>query len=437
MAPNASYLTNPKYGYDFVVATTQESINAGLIQYLQNTKGKQPVNYLCFLADQSGSPTKEITLDELKKLSGGISPFGIPDGTDWQDPRIQKLMTARFVCAIKMQSGIPPGMIKVVAGKGPQLALPEPVVTLGDTASNVLFNMYCSDVSVVLNTPPSGWGGQGSWKWFSQRPGTPWYVQTRTNITVSDLDKNLKTPYFDEHTDERDALKKQLVNMSSSAFSLQQLYFNLDSAIAQTTPTFKGVVDPQAEYLLGMSFIRLWSTQAKERGLPLIGVSAVAQVPDGTPLRVTGMERWVSPVVDPSTGIKLAAPTEAQLSATTLNYLCAANGHALPGASNFNWNWIEPADVEQSSGVIAIKRNTIAEFIVEQMLPQAKRSCLLPWSKVHAKDVSILMGINLYVRPRHVLTLVPFALRLSAVSTIRAVSPAASSQQPLSPMLAL
>ncbi|SCO88977.1 uncharacterized protein FRV6_13105 [Fusarium oxysporum] len=34
MAPNQSNLSNPKYGYDFVVATTQESINAGLVQYL-------------------------------------------------------------------------------------------------------------------------------------------------------------------------------------------------------------------------------------------------------------------------------------------------------------------------------------------------------------------------------------------------------------------
>jgi hypothetical protein len=119
MAPNQSHLSNSKYGYDFVVATTQESINAGLVQYLQNTGRTQDYTYLCFLADQNGDPTSEVSLEDVVRLSGGIHPFDIPDGTDWKDERIQKLYQVRLICAIRMRTGIPPGCIVNVPNKGP------------------------------------------------------------------------------------------------------------------------------------------------------------------------------------------------------------------------------------------------------------------------------------------------------------------------------
>ncbi|KAL5584370.1 hypothetical protein FOVSG1_013759 [Fusarium oxysporum f. sp. vasinfectum] len=387
MAPSQSNLSNPKYLYDFVVATTQESINAGLVQYLQNTSAKQPDTYLCFLADENGEPTEEVSLDELLKLSGGINPFDIPDGTDWKDPRIQTLYVTRLVCAIRMRTGIPPGCIVNVPNKGPQLKLPEPIVTLGKTSEAVLFNMYCSEVTIIKNNIPSGWGSKGSWVWFEQPSGNPWYVKTQTNLLNESLDKNLDTEYFKNHPEEREALRKKLENISGSAFSLQQLLFNLQSAVAQTAPTFAGVTDKAAESLLRKSFIDLWSGVAKDQGLPLIGVTAVAQYPDGSPLRLTALERWVSPVVDPSSGQVIKDPSDLQLSATTLNYLCATDGHPLPGASSFNWNWIEPSEVAQSSGVISIKRSTMAQHLVDKMEPLACKSCIKPSARVTADNV--------------------------------------------------
>lgn len=90
-------------------------------------------------------------------------------------------------------------------------------------------------------------------------------------------------------------------------------------------PTFEGVTDIAATYLLGKSFIDLWSKIAKDQGLPLIGVSAVAQKPDGSPLRLTALERSVRPVVDPLSGERIRNPSALQLSVTTLNYLCASH----------------------------------------------------------------------------------------------------------------
>ncbi|KAF5562255.1 hypothetical protein FPHYL_5782 [Fusarium phyllophilum] len=386
MAPNQSHLSDSKYGYDFVVATTQESINAGLVQYLQNTGRTQDYTYLCFLADQNGDPTTEVSLEDVVRLSGGINPFDIPDGTDWKDERIQKLYQARLICAIRMRSGIPPGCVVNVPNKGPQIMLPEPIVNLGRTSERVTFNMYCSDITIIKNNVPSAWGSPGSWNWFNQPPGKPWYVKTQTNLLNSELDKNLNTPYFNSHPAERDALRLRLDNISDSAFSLQQLLFNLESAIAQTAPTFVGVTDETASYLLGKSFINIWYKIAKKYGLPLIGVMAVAQRTDGSPLRLTALERWVSPVVDSSSGEQVKNPSELQIAATTLNYLCVTDGHRLPGASSFTWNWIEPQDVAQSSGVISIKRDTMAQYLIDQILPQVRSSCIKPNVNVTAEN---------------------------------------------------
>ena len=388
MAPIASNLSGPQYGYDFVVSTTQESINAGLVQYLQNTQGKQPPTYLCYTADDQGDPTVASSLDEIKQQSG-VDPFEIPDGTDTSDARIQSLLQVRFSCAVRLQVGIPPGLIQFVPGKGPQLQLPQPIVTLGTISDNVAFTLYCSDVTVIKFDPPGGYS-KGSWKWYSQPSGKPWYVTTKTDIKALDLDKDtLDTPYLNKNPDVQQALRDKLGNISGSAFSLQQLFYDLDNAVAQSAPTFVGVDDKTANYLLGLTFISQWSLVAKEQGLPLIAVTAVATQPDGSPLRVTGLERSVSPVIDPLTGQRLPNPTVTQLAATTLNYLCAANGNSLPGATSFTWNWVDPdaQDLAQSSGVISIKRNTIAQYLVDQMLPYMRLNCIQPWTKVEATDV--------------------------------------------------
>lgn len=145
MPASASYLS--RYGYDFVVSTTQASINSGLLEYF--SQGNQPVTYMCFLAanKKTKTPPQQISLEDLMKKTGGINPFDIPDGTDYDDDRITVLTRARFVCGFKMQIGLPPGFLPK--------DLP-PVVVLGNSANNVLFRMYCSQFSVVQNSPPDG-----------------------------------------------------------------------------------------------------------------------------------------------------------------------------------------------------------------------------------------------------------------------------------------
>lgn len=119
MSSRSSYLSDPRCQCDFVVATTQASINSGLLEYLDEET--QPIQYLCFLVNEKGYPTKQISLDDLLVKSQGVNPFYIPKGTSPGDPKVKALADADFGVGVMLQMGMP-------AGHTPQ-SLP-PIVTL-------------------------------------------------------------------------------------------------------------------------------------------------------------------------------------------------------------------------------------------------------------------------------------------------------------------
>lgn len=366
MPVNASNLSNPKYGYDFVISTTQASINSGLTAFLSEVD--QPVNYFCFLVDRNtGNPVSQIELKELIAQTG-VNPFEIPANTEYTDPQISALTQAGFCVGIKIQMGIPPG----IRPKD----LP-PIVSLGSSASSVGFNMFCSQFTVVQNTPPSGWGNPGVWNVWSQPSGEPWYFNTKVDLTTANLDKELNTPYFNKHPDEKAALKSQLESLSATSFSLQQLMFDLANASLESMPTLQGIPsDSNAAFVLQKSFIGIYSQVANDRGLPLLSVTATVQSPDASQLELTSFERQVSQLKD-NTGAVIQSPTPEQQAVSTLDHLCAANNNDLPGASSFSWNWVMPADVETESGVIAVNRHSLGSFFKAEILPTATANCVI------------------------------------------------------------
>lgn len=378
MTADKSFLSSPKYGYDFVVATTQASINSGLKEYLDTID--QPTTSLCFLADpKTGNPTTQISLVDLKAKTGGIDPFQIPAGTKYSDPRIAKLTEAKFVVGLKLKLGLPPGVLPK--------DMP-PIVDLGSSANNVRFNLFSSEFEIIENSPPSGWGGKGSWNVWSQPSGTPWYFGTTVNLIYKDLDKELNTPYFNNHPKEKQALLDQLENLGSGAFSLQQLLFDLDNAAVQSFPKIKGMEKGgNAELILTKSFVDVYFASAKVHGEPVLSVHAVADAPDGSTLRLTGIEREVGQFVD-GNGVVVPNPTPEQKQAVTLDYLCAANNNPLPGAATFNWNWVDPDNIGNESGVIAVNRNTLAAHYKKILVPLAKKSCF----KAYTHVVAHMMG---------------------------------------------
>jgi hypothetical protein len=125
-------------------------------------------------------------------------------------------------------------------------------------------------------------------------------------------------------------------------------------------------------------------------------VIAAVQTPNPSQLQITAFERQVSQLKDPN-GVVIPNPTTEQANVSTLDHLCAANNHPLPGTSSFSWNWVVPTDVDQQSGVIAINRNTLADFFLPQILPTARSGMIYiePTAEADALSVQGTVGLTL------------------------------------------
>ncbi|OOG00709.1 hypothetical protein ASPCADRAFT_202544 [Aspergillus carbonarius ITEM 5010] len=312
--------------------------------YLSDPRCQCDFVYLCFLEDDKGYPTEQISLEELMKKSKGVNPFDIPQGVDTNDPRLDALADAGFAVGVLLQIGMP-------LGHTPK-TLP-PIVTL-NSADNVTFNLFCRQVKVVSIRYARR---AIIWNVFQQPEGPagqPWAMKMSVNLTVAGLDKELNTSYFNSHPEVRDQLRKALVNLSGTAFSLQQLFYDLDNAVLQTVPDFSTVTDADAKHVLETYFRNIYIKSAKEHGLPLVAVTAVTQSDDESTLKMTAFERIVNPV-------------PANPAATTLDHLCAINNNPVPRISGLDWNWVKPENLEESSGVIAINRNNLAAFVAANL----------------------------------------------------------------------
>ncbi|KAK8109567.1 hypothetical protein PG999_007704 [Apiospora kogelbergensis] len=358
-----SNLSSPKYGYDFVISTTQASINSGLLEFLDNSE--QEATCLFFVANEDAVPT-EIELDKLLKLSNGVNPFDIPPNTSFDDPRIKKdLIGARFMGAIKIRIGLPPGVMPK--------DLPS-IVHFGSDASSVGFNMFCSELTVI-NCTPAGYG-EGKWDVWEQPSGKSWYFSTLVNLTVAELDKSLDGPiYFQKHTSEKEAILRQLNKISSTSFDLQQILYDLEHAALVALPAIEGIEEGSTpEYLLTRYFINVYAKHCQAEGLPLAAVTATPQSPDPSQLQMTSFQRQVSHLKDDK-GNVIANPDMEEQAVTTLDFLCVTDGKPMPGSASFGWNWVEKNEVDDESGMISVNRAAAGHFLVDQMRPAISKHC--------------------------------------------------------------
>lgn len=382
MAAGSSYLSSDKYGYDFVIATTQASINSGLWEYLQQGPS-QPVQYLCFSPDDFGSPSVFIDLNDLEKDTG-VNPFQLPLDIAPGDERLKKLYDYDFRLAIKIQVGAPPGM-------NPK-SLP-PIVTLGNGVNNVDFIMYIRELTIYQIASKKG---VLSLVVTAQPRGQAWYIAADVDIQLSALDKTLNTPYYNDksHKKEKEDLLEQLSRVQSSgfAYSLQQLLFDLNSATLSKELTVYNTDDMSTpklsdavRLLIESAVLSGYKTVAEAAGHPILAVLAVKEDlrEDPSQLHLTGFQRQVNKFKG-SDGLDKPNPTFEEANASTLDYLCVANGHKFPGTSNFNWNWMDLNNVNQDSGIVSINRNIIADFVMHQILSVCSDTCLIPKCSVDA-----------------------------------------------------
>jgi hypothetical protein len=366
---NLSDLSNPRYGYDFVVATTQASINATMLEFLASLQ--EPVVNVCYVADQNGQPVPMI-YEELKERAHGSDPFTIPANADpTTNPHLLNLYEARFMVGFRARLGIP----RVA---NPSL-LPD-VVTLGSDTSAVLFNMLCSQFNIVQLVPAGGYSPP-SWSNQSQPAGTPWVFTSKVDLRLSTVDRAAysKLPA---------AVQETIKNLSATAFSVQQLLFDLTNASLETVPTISGVTPGTNLYLLLQNyFLIAYFKEMQKENQPLLGCSVTLKSVPSSTLELTDFNFEVCPYVEPSGQLAPNATDQQQLA--TLNYLCAANGSSLPPAVIFNWNWVDASQLNDHDGVVSINRNTFANYFRNQLASYVPVNCILPSVQVSMDGLSV------------------------------------------------
>ena len=186
MSASNSYLSDPHYGYDVVVSTTQESINSVMKMFL--SKLPEPLTRICFKYQDKHNPIVPIDYEELKKKANGTDPFKNPPDASPDDPGLHNLLNAKFVGGFRAQVGLPPGYSPIDT---PDL------VVLGAESSQVTFKLLCSQFQIVQLTPPSSYDLDVGWLNVSQQPGKAWIMESQVKLrhfVISDPRKDPNLP---------------------------------------------------------------------------------------------------------------------------------------------------------------------------------------------------------------------------------------------------
>lgn len=359
MSATQSNLSNAHFGYDFVVATTQESINATMKEYLYDSEF--PVVKMYWNQDAMGNPVP-VSYEDLMTQTNNTDPLMVPSWTAGEPmtPDIQNINNSNFYFAFEAQIGIPDDL--------DPSNIPN-IIELPDAGQTVTFTLISREFTVVSCT----FGRQGltSFESVSQLPDSPWLFKSKVDLTTI-IDNNNLPP----------DVQAQLDNFSSTAFSVQQLFFDLDNAALESVPEISGVEPGTPAYsLLEQVFIGAYFTAIQEAGQPVLNYSIIQKEPTGetSTLYLTNMELETSPYIPPS-----GQPTDSDLN--TLNYLCATSGHTLPPASAFNWNWVEQSEKASFDGVTSINRSTFAEYLKAQLKEYVSSNCFKPSVNVSFTD---------------------------------------------------
>lgn len=362
MSVNQSKLDD--YGYDFVVAVTQDSLNSAILEFLEN---EQPVVTKCWTLDDDNN-TVEITLEELKKQTG-VDPFALgPDENQhkdsikkladgWAIPETNKLRW--FSMGFKAQMGKPPGVNED--------ALPD-IVSFGNDPSKVNYRLLCKQFTVITLDV-----GRRNYKWksLSQPPGTPWVFDCRVNLALETTDAGKVTPDVEKRM--TPDVQKRITSLPLDSFSIQQLLFKLGDDTEVVTPEIKdehgNKLDPGSPLLVMLQrvFINLYVNEMEKAGSPIFRVSTYenAQKAKEAPSPLSSMAY--------STSLYQGVQTPGL---ATLNYLAMMdNTKKLPPVKPFGWNWVESNEAEAESGIFALSRSHIVKWLTETLQPYVQRNC--------------------------------------------------------------
>ena len=389
MSSNQSNLSSSKYGYDMVVGTTQDSINATMKNYLSKYDGEEVI--MCYVYDADvpeGQSTTVATDFDAYKEKLGFDPFDVPTPGDDEelDPRVQTLEDNFFLFAFKATMGLP----SPPTGTPPNDAqdymdnLPD-IVVLGTSNSSVTYNLYCKEFQ-ILDLELGGYGDV-SWSNISQPtyPDNPWVFSFSVDLDLYNNDSAFNTLNTQTQNDVKNLCP-------DSMFSVQQLYLDLNTAGLESSPDIPNL-DPnsQTAYYLTKIFLNTYLQDIQEKetsesnpdGNYMLGYTIQSSDSTSSSSVVpTDLNFMVSPFLDDQ-----GNPSD-NFSLYTLNWLIMTNTHSMPAPVPFEWNWVDEADQNNFSGSMSINKNFFVNFLNQVFSENLNTICMIPKCTVDAWTVS-------------------------------------------------
>jgi hypothetical protein len=346
MSASQSRLSDPKYGYDMVVATTQASVNATMKEWLSKYSGKpftQAYVYNKNLLLTAGGPV--VTDFEKLKVDIGCDPFDIPDGTDVDDEALLKLRSKKFMYAFQAELGFPDFPMDLIP----------PVISFDKSGSLVTYNMVCKTFKIIGFRADDIFADP-EWVNVNQDDADePWVFKFSVNLDL--LTKNISTQFHNLPKETQD----EIMNLGEDMFSVQQLFLDLNVAALRDTVEIKGVGN-KIKVFLSEVFIQEYIKSISANGGIMLGFAAVSHkpMPSNVSLIPTSMNFEICSYKE-----RLEPTTD--YNAFTLNYLIMTKNRPMPAPVQFEWNWVDKDKTTQFAGVMAVNRNSFVTFLHETL----------------------------------------------------------------------
>lgn len=337
-----------KFGYDLVVATTQDAVNATMMEYL--SKISLPATVSAYVYDKvTQSPVWTDYQALVDKV--GFDPFSIPDGAG-DDERVQTLYNNKFMFAFRAKVGLPRGLD----------SYPD-IVTLDRGDNAVTYDMYFAEFE-VLNLVNNF--GDITWTNLSQPADSPWIFEFLVQIDLRTADQGAFSQL-------PASVQQQVKNLNpNSAFSVQQLYLDLNTAGLQGQPSIPGLDKSTSAYILLTSvFINTYWDALRASGGVILGISVTPDTPDlkRAALIPTDLTIDVSPNIDAQ------GNTTGDYGLYTLDYLVMSDRRVLPPARPFTWNWLDSDQVSDAHGAIAVRRDVFVSYLAQMLAGPVQSLC--------------------------------------------------------------
>ena len=359
MSVSQSNLSDPKYGYDLVVAVTQAGVNATMKQYLAGLTSPEVIACYVYDANNNLIPIDYAT---LKANADGSDPFLVPNGSNPETNQdLKNLALANFAGAVKAMIGLP---------AVPLANLP-PIVTLGSGSNApVLFNLLCSEFQIT----GFEYGPRGSAQWINQSQptgaATPWYFSANVSLNRTTIEPSSPAPVAVQQR-----IQQLMSSVGPGAFSIQQLFLELDTAILESAPSFIGLPPWWPIWtLISNIFLGAYFQQLQQSGQPVLSYSVAVNNPTPATLELGAISHECCALLN-GNGQPIVTPTPAQQNAATFVYAGTA-ATTPPVAVPFGWNWVELGDVSSCSGVQAVRRDIFLDFLANLLNQETGPLCL-------------------------------------------------------------